>query len=97
MQSFLAELMSEVYHELHAGILKKLDFKKATGPDRISAIILKMLICCIVIPLIRLCRRLLIEGHWPNCWQSCKDVSIGQETLMPDFNLVYRVSAHMQN
>ena len=50
-------------------ILKKLDEKKATGHDKISAIILKRLSDCLARPFAFVCRRLFEEGCWPTAWK----------------------------
>ena len=49
--------------------LLKLDVAKATGPDSLPARILKEVAKQIYMPLIVLCRRILIEGHWPATWR----------------------------
>ena len=50
-------------------LLKKLDEKKATGHDKISASILKRLSDCIARPFAFVCRRLFEEGCWPHMWK----------------------------
>ena len=50
-------------------LLKTLDVSKATGPDRISASILRRIAKFIAVPFTRLCRRLLHEGCWPSIWR----------------------------
>jgi len=52
-----------------AAELSKLDEKKATGPDRISARILRVLAFVLALPLAIICRRLLYEGVWPDIWK----------------------------
>ena len=51
-------------------LLLCLDDKKATGPDKISAFILKELARELAIPLTILCRRMLHEGVWPEQWKT---------------------------
>ena len=48
---------------------KSLKVDKATGPDHISAEILRMIAKTIAVPFTMLCRRLLNEGHWPDIWR----------------------------
>ena len=43
--------------------------KKATGHDKISAMILKKLCDCLARPFTRVCRRLFEEGCWPTMWK----------------------------
>jgi len=50
-------------------LLAKLDVNKATGPDRLSARILKELSSVLALPLCILCRRILHEGCWPLRWR----------------------------
>ena len=50
-------------------LFKKLDVAKATGPDRISAVILKRLGDLLAMPFTRVCRRLFYEGCWPEAWK----------------------------
>ena len=50
-------------------LLKKLNERKATGHDMISAAILKKLHDCIAVPFTRVVRRLFFEGCWPRAWQ----------------------------
>ena len=50
-------------------LFKKLDEAKATGPDRISAVILKRLGDLLAMPFTRICRRLFYEGCWPEAWK----------------------------
>ena len=50
-------------------ILAKLDVTKATGPDRIPAVILREIAEFIAQPLTVICRRLLAEGCWPRLWK----------------------------
>ena len=50
-------------------LLSKLDVNKATGPDLISAEILRKIGDEIAIPFTILCRRLLSEGCWPKIWR----------------------------
>ena len=50
--------------------LLRLDVSKATGPDLLPARILKEVAQQIYMPLIVLCRRMLIEGHWPASWRT---------------------------
>ena len=50
-------------------ILRKLDVKKATGPDNIGALILRTLARELAIPLTILFRRMLQEGKWPSRWK----------------------------
>ena len=64
MESFIALRSRQVMHEL-----THIDCKKATGPDRISAVILRRLATVIAIPLTILARRILQEGVWPECWK----------------------------
>jgi hypothetical protein len=47
----------------------KLDVKKATGGDMISAAILKKLADCLSVPFTVVVRRLFHEGCWPRCWK----------------------------
>jgi hypothetical protein len=49
--------------------LKLLNKNKATGSDKISAQILKMLAECLALPLTKVVRRLFHEGCWPKCWK----------------------------
>ena len=49
--------------------LKKLDVNKATGPDRLPAVLLKSLAKSLAVPLTMLCRRLLHDGCWPQIWR----------------------------
>ena len=51
-------------------LFKKLDEKKATGHDKISAIILKTLAEELAAPFARVCKRLFQEGCWPTTWKS---------------------------
>ena len=60
MKTFVAIRTRTVLYEL-----LKLDINKATGPDRIGALILRELASEIAIPLAIICRRLLREGVWP--------------------------------
>ena len=46
-------------------LFKKLDESKATGPDKISAAILKRLRDVLSVPFTRVCRRLFYKGCWP--------------------------------
>ena len=64
MTSFIAIRARQVYQEL-----KAIDVNEATGPDLISARILKTLASQLAVPLAILCRRLLYEGVWPECWK----------------------------
>ena len=64
MSQFVAIRVRSVEAELN-----KLDEKKATGPDRISARILRVLASVIALPLAILWRRLLYEGAWPDIWK----------------------------
>ena len=50
-------------------LFKKLDESKATGHDKISAVILKRLCDCLAVPFTRVCRRLFNEGCWPSVWR----------------------------
>ena len=50
-------------------LLKKLDEKKASGHDKISAVILKKLSDCLCIPFAYICRRIFEEGCWPTMWK----------------------------
>ena len=51
-------------------LFKKLDSSKATGPDQISAGILKRIGNFIAMPFTRVCRRLFYEGCWPTIWKT---------------------------
>jgi len=51
-------------------LFKNLDTSKATGPDRISAAILKRLYKVLAVPFTRVCRRLFNSGCWPNTWRT---------------------------
>ena len=48
---------------------KTLDEAKATGHDKISALILKRLCDCLAVPFTKVCRRLFKEGCWPSVWK----------------------------
>jgi len=48
---------------------KALKEDKATGPDKLSAVILKKLGDLLAVPFTRICRRLLQEGCWPLQWR----------------------------
>ena len=50
-------------------LLRDLDEKKATGPDRIPAAILKKIASSIALPFTMLCRRMYQEGCWPKIWK----------------------------
>ena len=50
-------------------ILKSLDVRKATGPDHMPARLLVNIATCIYKALSILCRRILFEGRWPECWR----------------------------
>jgi len=50
-------------------LFKKLDEKKATGGDMISAAILKCLCDCLAVPFTFVVRRLFYEGCWPSVWK----------------------------
>ena len=50
-------------------LLLKLNTKKATGPDNISAVLLRELANEICVPLVRICRLLLKHGIWPEAWK----------------------------
>ena len=50
-------------------LFKKLDEKKATGGDMISAAILKRLCDCLAVPFTIVVRRLFYEGCWPSAWK----------------------------
>ena len=50
-------------------LFDKLDVKKATGGDMISAAILKKLADCLSVPFTVVVRRLFHEGCWPRCWK----------------------------
>ena len=50
-------------------LLKKLNERKATGHDMISAAILKKLHDCLAVPFTRVVTRLFFEGCWPRVWQ----------------------------
>ena len=50
-------------------LLKSLNVSKATGPDRIPASILKQIADEIAVPFTIVCRRLLMEGCWPEIWK----------------------------
>ena len=64
MQDFIAIRARSTEKEL-----KSLDINKATGPDRISARILRTLASELALPLAILCRRLLHEATWPEVWK----------------------------
>jgi len=49
--------------------LKALDVSITTGPDMLPARVLHEVASVIHVPLIRLCRRILQEGHWPKLWR----------------------------
>ena len=51
-------------------LFKELDSSKATGPDQISAVILKRLGNSLAMPFTRVCRRLFYEGCWPTIWKT---------------------------
>ena len=50
-------------------LLKEIIATKATGPDRIPAIILKRLARYLALPFTLVCRRLFWEGCWPTAWK----------------------------
>jgi len=50
-------------------LFKKLDPKKATGRDKVSAAILKRLHACLAVPFTKVVRRLFFEGCWPSAWK----------------------------
>jgi hypothetical protein len=50
-------------------LFRKLDEKKATGGDMISAAILKRLCECLTIPFTIVVRRLFFAGCWPKVWK----------------------------
>jgi len=50
-------------------MFRKLDEKKATGGDMISAAILKRLCECLAVPFTIVVRRLFSEGCWPKVWK----------------------------
>jgi len=50
-------------------LFKKLDESTATGHDKISAKILKMLASCLAVPFTKIVRRLFYEGCWPGVWK----------------------------
>ena len=50
--------------------LSRLDVNTATGPDKISARILKELASVLAVPVAILCRRILYEATWPECWKT---------------------------
>ena len=56
-----------VRHTLHE--LEHLNTSKTTGPDHISAHILKRLAGELAVPVTVLCRRMLREGIWPDIWR----------------------------
>ena len=64
LDSFIAIRSRQVFHEL-----SHLNCNKATGPDKISAYILKELAEEIACPLAILARRILYEGVWPEVWR----------------------------
>ena len=49
--------------------LQRLDVSKVTGPDKISAFILRRLAQVLAIPIAILCRRILFEACWPEQWK----------------------------
>lgn len=49
--------------------LQKIDVSKVTGPDMIRVRILQKLSAEIALPPNILCRRILHEAEWPNCWR----------------------------
>jgi len=64
MSSFIAIRTRQVEKQLSC-----LDENKATGPDRMSACILRKLASVLALPLAIICRRLLYEGAWPEIWK----------------------------
>ena len=50
-------------------LLKGLDVSKATGRDKLPAVILKRIAHLIAVPFTMICRRLLHEGCWPSMWK----------------------------
>ena len=50
-------------------LFRALDPSKATGSDKISAVILKRLSDSLAMPFTRVCRRLYYEGCWPDVWK----------------------------
>ena len=49
--------------------LRKLNEAKATGPDRVSAKVLKKCDDCLALPIALVIRLMLSEGKWPLCWR----------------------------
>ena len=50
-------------------LLLALRLDQATGPDGIGAFFLREVAKIIDVPLAILCRRILYEGEWPECWR----------------------------
>ena len=50
-------------------LFKKLDVNKATGNDKISALILKRLADVLAIPFTKIVRRLFYQACWPSAWK----------------------------
>ncbi len=57
-------------------LLKGLDVSKATGPDEISARMLKATSESIALSLTSLFNLSIIKGHFPKLWKSARVVSI---------------------
>ena len=76
MEDFVAIRSRQVCKEL-----AKLDVSKATGPDKISAYILKELASEITVPITILSRRILNEGCWPASWKLHHIVPIFKRSL----------------
>ena len=66
--------------------LLKLDVAKAAGPELLPARILKEVAKQIYMPLIVLCRRILIEGHWPASWRLHRLCPIYKQNSVYDAN-----------
>ena len=66
--------------------LKSLDVSITTGPDMLPARILQEVAEVIHLPLIRLCRRILQEGHWPKLWRFHNLVPIYKRKSIYDAN-----------
>ena len=64
--------------------LSILDVSCATGPDRISARILRELARVLALPLTILCRRILYEACWPSRWEVHNVVPIFKKASVYD-------------